>query len=487
MRRAIPIVLAVACGAAAIVGLVLHVTASTGVSVGPNVLVSHPGVVTAHNTPTLAQDPRDPDIVVATNRIDRPIYSAELDRSIDGGRTWTATALPLPPGLDKPYAPDVAFAPDGTLYVSYVDLRGVGNTPADLWVAKSTNGGKTLSAPVRVAGQLTLQARIVVDRSGTIYLTWLQGGTAGVLSLTGAPAPIVMSRSTDGAATWSKPIQVSDPSRRLVGVATPVIDAHDRLVVLYEDFKSDQRDFQNLPGPAWDQPFALVVTRPVGVAGFAKGVQFEGDVLPGERFLVYLPPFPSMAAGPGDTLYAAWADARNGDLDVFLRRSQDGGATWSPPVRINDNPLHDRTSQYLPQVAVAPNGRVDVLYLDRRRDPAHNVMMDATLATSFDGGRTFTNTRLSTRSFDSQVGSNSAPYLPIDFGARLSLVSTSTRSLAAWTDTRLGSTASGRQDIFAASYVVNGPPGGLAKVAVIVVLALLSLAFFAGAATLGRN
>ena len=486
MRRAILILLAAAFGVAAVVGLVLRAGSSRTVSVGTNVRVNPPGIVDAHNSPTLARDPRDPDIVVLTDRIDRPAFSAELDRSSDGGRTWSTTALPLPPGLNRPYAPDVAFAPDGTLYVTYVDLQGNGNAPADLWIAKSTDGGRTLSAPVRIAGPHTFQARLAVDHQGTVYVTWLQGGAAGFLSLLGPPSPIVIARSTDGGRTFSRPVQVSDPTRALVGAATPVIDSRGRLVVLYEDFKGDARDFQNLPGPPWDQPFALVVTRPVGSDAFAKGVQLEDDVLPDQRFLVYTPEFPSIAAGPGNTLYVAWSDARNGDEDVFLRRSVDGGATWSAATRVNSNPKGDGTSQYLPQVAVAPDGRVDVLFFDRRRDRTHNVLMDATLATSYDGGRSFQNTRLSSQSFDSRVGSSASPQLPIDFGSRLALASTDGRSLAAWTDTRLGSSATGRQDIFAASYAVSAPAGGLARVPVIVVLALLALLSAALAVAVAR-
>ncbi|MDQ6776849.1 MAG: glycoside hydrolase [Actinomycetota bacterium] len=482
MTRAIFTLLAVAFGVAALVGVVLRVTGGDKTSVGTNVLVNTPGIVDAHNSPTLARDPRNPNVVVATDRIDRPGFSAELDRSGDGGRTWTSTTLPLPGGLNRPYGADLAFAPDGTLYVTYVDLQGNGNVPADLWMSKSTDGGQTLPAPVRIAGKLTFQARVAVDHAGTVYVTWLQGGAAGFLSLIGPPSPIVLSRSLDGGRTFSRPVQVSDPGRALVGAATPVIDSRGRLVVLYEDFKGDQRDFQNLPGPPWDRPFALVVTRPVGLTAFARGVQLEDGLVPHERFLVYTPEFPSIAAGPGNALYVAWSDARNGDEDVLLRRSSDGGVTWSPATRVNDNPRSDGTSQYLPQIDVAPDGRVDVLFLDRSRDRKHNTMMDATLASSYDGGASFKYARISSRSFDSRVGSSAGPQLPIDFGSRLALASTNGRSLAAWTDTRLGSSATGRQDIFAATFRVAAPPGGLAVAPAIGALALLTLVFAALAA-----
>jgi hypothetical protein len=477
MRRISFALLAVALAAVALVGVVLRVSSDRGATVAKNVPVNKPGVVEEHNSPSVARDPRAPEKVVATHRIDRPIFSAVVNWSNDDGRTWKSTAVPLPRGLDRPYAPDAAFAPDGTLYVTYVNLEGPGNVPANLWLAKSSDGGRTLSPPVRVAGKLAFQARLAVDRAGAVNVTWLQGSQVGLLQLAGAPSPIVAARSTDGGHTFSRPVQVSDPNRLRVGAASPVIDSHGRLAVLYEDFKGDRRDFQNLEGPPWQEPFALVVTRPVGERGFSQGVQLENDVVPTRRFLVFVPEFPSLAAGPGNGLYVAWADGRNGDEDVFLRRSGDGGRTWSSARRVNDNPKRDGTSQYLPRVNVSPGGRVDVLFLDRRRDKK-NVMTDATLASSHDDGTSFRNTRVSSKSFDSRVGTSAAAKIPVDFGSRLGLASRDGRSLAAWTDTRLGSADTGRQDIFAAAYEAPGQAGGLIRlpgvIATLLLLALIS-------------
>lgn len=436
--------MAAGLGAAVTVASALALLVGYGTIVGGDVLVNPPQPIDANNSPAVARNPRRPDNLVVAHRVDRPAYSAGLESSFDGGATWRPAPLPLPEGADRPFGPDVAFGPDGTLYVLYVNLEGSGNTPANLWLATSSNGGESVSGPVQVAGKLTFQPRLTVDSKGTLHITWLQAADVGLFRLAGSPNPIVSSRSSDGGRTFSAPVQVSDPGRERVGAASPVVDSAGRLVVLYQDFKSDARDFDNLEGPAWEEPFALVVTTSVdGAQSFSPGVEVDSGLIALERFLVFLPRSPSIAAGPDAALYVAWADGRNGDDDVFLRRSGDGGTTWSAPVRVSDNPPGDGISQFLPAVAVADNGRVDVVFLERRGDTA-----DAYLASSSDQGGSFSSVRLSSRSFDPEIG----PDMPRGYrelGSRLGISAQGSETFAAWTDTRAGSRATGRQDIVA--------------------------------------
>lgn len=433
--------------AAALAGGILRITNSGAPRVGSNVMVNQPGVIDASNSPSIRRNPIRPANLVATYRVDRPNFSATVQWSVDGGRSWQPTRLPLPPGADRPFAPDLDFGPDGVLHVLYSNLVGRGNRPDNLWMSTSTDGGRTLSPPVLVAKGLTFQPRLVADSRGTLYVTWLQASNTGNLSFVCEPPYVVALSSTDGGRTFSAPVRASDPERQRVGAASPVVDGEGRLMVMYEDFKDDRRDFENLDGPPWDRPFALVLTTSTdGGRTFSAGTEVDAGIVPTRRFLPFLPDFPSLAAGAGRTLYVSWADGRDGDDDVFLRRSDDGGRTWSPAVRVNDNRLRDGTVQDLPAVAVAPGGRVDVVFYDRRRDPT-NVMTDVTLATSTDGGRSWKNTRLSDRSFDSRVGPVADARFMADFGSRLGLVSARERTYAAWADTRFGSDTTGRQDI----------------------------------------
>ena len=213
----------------------------------------------------------------------------------------------------------------------------------------------------------------------------------------------------------------------------------------------------------------------------------DDGVMPTERIVVLFPPAPSVAVDPrSGRVYAAFHDGRAADVDdgrlghpdVWLWASRDGGATFARPTRVNDTPRRDRSAQYLPKVAVAPSGRVDVVYYDRRADP-RNVMNETSLQSSLDGGRTFSSRlRLSDRPFSSKIGFGSERQLP-DLGSRLALVAGvggagapsgaagagadragttgADRALAVWTDTRAGTEASNKQDLALAEVRFSKP------------------------------
>ena len=68
------------------------------------------------------------------------------------------------------------------------------------------------------------------------------------------------------------------------------------------------------------------------------------------------------------TIYVNWIDERNGDLDVFVAASRDGGKTWSAPVRVNDD--GKGAAQMFTWLAVDPaDGSLNLVFHDRRGRP----------------------------------------------------------------------------------------------------------------------
>jgi hypothetical protein len=418
---------------------------------------TNPGDIRAHNSPTVVRNPRDADNLVVTSRIDSPDFSCAVHVSTDGGAHWRPTAVPIPDGFGrKCYAPDAAFAPDGTLHVSYATLRGVANAPSALWVASSRDGGRTLAAPSRVSGPLGFQARIAVGAGprAPLYVTWLQARDIGNLKFTAPGNPIQVTRSVDGGATWSRPVRVNDPARGRALAPAPAVGAGGALYVLYLDLRGDRLDYEGAHeatgGPPYPGRFALVLGRSRdGGQTWAESV-VDDAVVPVARFIPFLAPFPSLAADRRTgRLYAAFHDARLGSADVWVWSLAPGARDWSAPVRVNDTPRDDRTAQYMPALGVAPDGRVDVVYYDRRDDPDANVLNEVSLQSSSDGGRSFgPRATLSSRSFDSRIGFGSERGLP-NLGSRLGIVSGDREAVAAWSDTRAGTEASSKQDVVA--------------------------------------
>lgn len=424
-----------------------------------------PREISANNSPALASNPTRPANLVVANRIDLPRYSCALHVSDDGGGSWKPSQIPFPAGEEQPprcYAPDVAFGGDGALYVSFVTLKGTGNVPSAVWVSRSTDGGRTLAEPVRAAGQLAFQVHLVASpkEEGLLYLTWLQAAEVAPLAFPTAGNPAVVSRSTDGGTTWSPATKVSPAKRQRVVAPSPALATDGTLFVAYLDLGDDRLDYagghEGRGGPPYQGKWTLVLAMSADRATSWSEAVID-EVVPAQRFNVFLPPSPAIAVSPNGPLYVAFTDARLGDPDVMVWTSKDGGTTFRRR-RVNDTKQGDGRAQYLPKLALAPNDRLDVIYYDRRADPA-DVWNELSFQSSSNQAETFTSRiRVSQSRFDSRIGFGAERGMA-DLGSTLALLSTEDRAMGVWTDTRAGRSETGKQDLASAVLVVPQPSG----------------------------
>ena len=71
------------------------------------------------------------------------------------------------------------------------------------------------------------------DRPDRLFATCLQARDIGSLKFTAPGNPIVVSRSDDGGATWSRPVRANDPNRGRALAPSVAVGRQGELYVLY--------------------------------------------------------------------------------------------------------------------------------------------------------------------------------------------------------------------------------------------------------------
>ena len=105
-------------------------------------------------------------------------------------------------------------------------------------------------------------------------------------------------------------------------------------------------------GATWSKP-VIVAQQNVGTVSIAGHPVRSSDVLP------------EFAVGPEGNLYAVWQEASfnaAGTSKIAFSESTDGGLHWTTPIRIDQSP--GDTPAFTPQVHAAADGTVGVVYYD---------------------------------------------------------------------------------------------------------------------------
>jgi hypothetical protein len=382
------------------------------------------------NEEQVVANPLDPDNLVAVWRDFRLGYrQVGVGYTFDGGVTWTDFLMDEP-HYSRQSDPGITVDRFGNFYVVVLSYTGSTSEPNGLFIQKSTDGGETWGGSVEVIdgvpGVFEDKELIACDRTGgahdgNLYVAWTRFG--GITEIKSA-------RSTDGGLGFQSPVQVSDDDG--VQWPVPVVGSDGTYYVAWVSY--------------W--PSEIRIDR-----SFDGGATFGSDLTVAEVWTaqteinggISVFAFPAMDADiTGGTydgrLYIAYMDRNGPDFDVFLTYSDDHGATWSSPLRINDDAVGNGCDQFHPWLCVSEDGAVNVIFYDRRNDPG-NFLMDLYVAQSFDGGASFEpNRRVTTVSSNPTAGTGRAGLI----GEYIGLAAPySARLHPVWTDTR-----EGHQDVY---------------------------------------
>lgn len=394
-------------------GLLLLSVATSQIQAQRVVRVSEPNAIHPAEV-AIAINPKNPDNLVGasfqTGRPPLPYSASYTYVTMDGGETWKTVAPQDPQNLVQ--GDDaVAFSSDGTAYHAHLSFEGIRvlrprRAESGIIISASRDGGLTWADPVPAINHVNSvtpfedKPAIVVDNSatssykGNVYVAWTRFDVYGSHDPE-CHTQIYFSRSTDGGKTFSMPFRISDTggdcidSDNTVEGAVPAVGPKGEVYVV------------------WSGPLGLVMDKSTdGGLTFGKD-KVIGQMPGGWDFSVTgldrangMPVTGvDLSNGPHrGTLYVNWIDERNGDPDVFVASSSDGGETWTQPVRVNDDPVKNGKEQFFTWMAVDPvDGSVNTVFYDRR--DTEGAMTRLVMARSTDGGRTFVNRRINLEPF----------------------------------------------------------------------------------------
>jgi len=351
--------------------------------------------------PSIAINPADPNQVVAGSVLDNVYTSA------NGGRTWTAETLESPYGV---FGDPVVLADfEGRFFYAHLsDPTGRGWSDPGLLdrivIQRSTDGGRSWSdgsftgyRPPRDQDKHWLA---VDPRNQHLFCTWTEFDAYGSRD----PADrsrILFSKSTDHGQSWSVPVSLSEKEGDCVDDdqttegAVPAVGPGGELYVAWSFDEGIYFDRSTDGGQTWLSEDRRIADQPGGWSFDIPGLGRANGM-----------PVTATDLSPGPhrgNIYVNWADQRHGtdDTDIWIIRSEDGGESWSDPLRVNDDPPGKQ--QFFTWMAVDPiDGAIYIVFYDRRAYP--NEQTDVYLAWSTDGGRSFTNHKISQSPFSPKPG-----------------------------------------------------------------------------------
>lgn len=322
--------------------------------------------------PYLVINPNNPNnIIIAWMALDITTafkMTIKSKVSFDGGQTWGNTYNH--PHLSSTWgSADVSmcFRKNGTVYLSYIDYRQSPDS-GGVYITHSTNGGVTWSSPTRAWNANSEDpTKVPLDRP------WLAvdnstATTQGSFYMTTKPAPWIpapnrayLKASADSGANWST-YRYVDTTNHLIGpsiqapMAALCVAADGALCIAFPSYLISQSVFPKIY-------FAKSYNKGASFQYYDLLVNPSAVPSPNNYKLGY-----NIVANPNNAnqLAACFISNQNGDPDVYITTTNNGGLNWSTPVRVNDDGLSNGKAQDLAWVSYSNNNKIVAVWRDKR-------------------------------------------------------------------------------------------------------------------------
>ncbi len=319
--------------------------------------------------------------------------------STDAGVTWTDAAAIVTSGTAS-YPCSLELS-DSALYLIWPDSRDggkLGGNLGEIYLKRSTDGGKTWGPEMRVAPDMRFFRFGTTLDGNSIHVAWNEQGDPipNLANYRWYKGTIYYKVSADGGATWGPNVQLT--AKGDFDHGRPAIAASGKYV--HTGWIDGRDAVKEMP---WDQD--IYYSRSTdGGATWGENVRMNND--PGDRGW-----HPQIVAVPGgqvcliyemglrfDLTTKTWS----GDSALYVRLSRDNGATWDKAKRItfvnapNGRATHSK--------AYVSGSRIHLVWTDASgTDPAQKAS-SAYYITSPDGGLTWGEAQRLTSAADGEAG-----------------------------------------------------------------------------------
>jgi hypothetical protein len=350
----------------------------------------------AANEPSIAVDATNSNrIVIGWRQFDNVnsnFRQAGYAYSIDGGKTWVNRGVMIDPGN---FRSDPVLASDDQGNFYYNSL-GVNNN--DMWtdVFRIVDGGFDWDNGTYAYGgdkQWMFIDKTQSAGNGNIYATWNRYYSICDGSFT---------RSVNNGDLYENCVEVDDDPYWGTLAVGPQGELYS--VGVGDSYQPGVKVVKSETAQYSDSTITWSSNTFVNLEGYLTGwTDINPQGLLGQSWIDV-----DISDGPGRGYVYVLASVErstcNDPGDVMFARSTDGGLTWDNPIKINTDTDHDNY-QWMAAMSVAPDGRIDVVWLDTRDAPSNHPHYSALYYSySIDHGETFSINEKLTPLFNPHLG-----------------------------------------------------------------------------------
>jgi hypothetical protein len=325
------------------------------------------------------------------------LYGANYFLTDDGGTTWGGSVEGA--GGSNSGDPTTSISLTGRQYVGYIDNAG-GQS-----VSWSDNDGVTWHPVVAATpnGDLLDKNHMWIDNSpvspyaGNVYVAYTDFGASGY--------PVEITRTNNQGLSYSTPIDISSginagSHSQGVNIQTGPNGEVYVIYAIYDGWPTDETAIgfaKSLDGGATYLPESRIINNIRGIRNTGVNKDMRNNSFPSSACDISNSEF-------SGNIYVVWANVgvpgvnSGNDVDVYMARSEDQGATWATPVRVNQDPIGLGHKHYFPWITCDPeNGILSVVFYDDRN--VGSSQCEVYCANSNDGGATWEDFKVSDVAF----------------------------------------------------------------------------------------